>query len=198
VVGCAALLGGLLAGCGSSAAPTTTPAADPARQAAAAATAAERIGGHGRLGSLAVSGAYVPAPASPDVAAAYFTVHNRGDTPDALVAVSTALTPDASLHHYVRSDGAEQMAPLARLAVPPHGRAVLQPGGNHLMLMHPNRQLRQGDRVTLTLHFAHAGTLALSVPVVSAAGLSDTNGAPMPSMNRPATTPMPSMSGMGG
>lgn len=37
-------------------------------------------GGQARIADLQISDAIVPAPASPDVAAAYFTISNRGST----------------------------------------------------------------------------------------------------------------------
>jgi copper(I)-binding protein len=75
------------------------------------------------------------------------------------------------------------------------------------MLMHPSRHLRHGDRVKLTLHFARAGKLAITVPVVSAAGPQDDRQAPMPGMSAmpmhstsgaPSGMPTPAMPGMGG
>ena len=38
----------------------------------------------------------------------------------------------------------------------------MEPGGNHLMLMNPNTQLRAGDEVTITLRFQDG--LELTVP----------------------------------
>jgi copper(I)-binding protein len=181
---------GVFAGCAAS-----QPAGNDSSHNAAARTAntAAKIGGHGRLGALTVTGAYVPAPASPDVAAAYFTVHNHASSADTLTAISSPLTSNVHLHHYVRSGGAERMAPLARLTTPAHSTGVLVPGGNHVMLMHPKRQLRQGDSITLRLHFTRAGTLTLTVPVVSAAGPAGVSGGtPMPNMSG---TKMPNMSG---
>ncbi len=42
-----------------------------------------------RSGSLEVQGPYLPQPASPDVAAAYFTLKNNGAIPDTLLAADS-------------------------------------------------------------------------------------------------------------
>jgi copper(I)-binding protein len=185
---------GVLAGCAASHPASSGDA--HSRAAARTDAAAAEIGGHGRLGALTVTGAYVPVPASPDVAAAYFTVHNHASSTDTLTAISSPLTSNAHLHHYIRSGGAERMAPLARLTIPAHGAGVLRPGGNHVMLMHPNRPLRQGDSITLRLHFTRAGNLTITVPVVSAAGpAAGSGGTPMPNMS---AMPMHGTSGASG
>jgi copper(I)-binding protein len=159
-------------------------------------TATGRPGGVGaRLGALTISDARIPLPASPDVAAAYATVRNTGRTADRLVTVATPVAGMAMLHRYQRtSNGAEVMVPVAAGAsIPPGGTLVLQPGGMHLMLQPLRRALRVGDHVPLTLRFAHAGTLTLSVPVIP---LTEDPMGPMPA--RSGGSDPSDMSGMDG
>lgn len=167
-----------VAGCGSSAAhdraaspsaPATTAGSVDAGSVSAGSVVA---GAHGRVGSLQVSRAYIPAPASPDVTAAYFRVVNSSKTPDALTAVTTPVSHDAMLHHYViASGGSEQMVPLAALPIPAHATAALAPGQTHPIIVSPSPEPTLGATVALTLHFRHAGELTLQVPVVPATGL---------------------------
>lgn len=96
---------------------------------------------------LRVTGAYVPAPASPDVAAAYFTVLDSGRTGDVLTGVASDVSAETMLH---RSTG-QTMEMVGPVRVPAHGRLVFAPGGYHVMLDKPVRRLRPGDHVTLTL-----------------------------------------------
>lgn len=86
-------------------------------------------------------------------AAAYLTIYNSGSAPDTLQSVSADVARAAELDHYVAS-----------------ATVRLHPGGYHIMLMQP-KPLQPGDRVRLTLAFAHAGTVRITEPVVAATGL---------------------------
>lgn len=130
------------------------------------------VGGHARLGHLTITRAYIPDPATPSLAAAYFTVTNTGPA-DRLLSVRTSAFRRATLHRDVTTDGGlEQMvAVLSGAVVPGHGRLVLMPGSYHVMLRHPVRPVRQGMTERLTLRFARAGVVRLVVPVVADTGL---------------------------
>jgi copper(I)-binding protein len=154
----------VVAGCGASSSGASAAGPIPALS---------MTGGHSTLGDLTVTRAYIPDPASPSTAAAYFTVANSGSTPDRLVSVTSSGFASSTVHHYLKTaDGAEEMVPLTGGAViPAHGRLVLQPGADHVMLMRPVRALRQGATAALTLVFAKAGRVTVRVPVVADTGL---------------------------
>lgn len=156
---------GLLAGCGGSSAPKA--AAGDGMPSAMPGT------GSADLGDLHIRGAYIPRQASPDVAAAYFSVTNDGAAADQLVAVTTPSAPSVGIHVTVTSGGAETMRELDSLAVPAGGTALLSVGGRHLMLVKPVRMLREGDKVALTLRFTRAGSVTMTVPVVGFTGPGD-------------------------
>ncbi|HVT63991.1 MAG TPA: copper chaperone PCu(A)C [Mycobacteriales bacterium] len=130
------------------------------------------VGGHAQIGHLTITRAYIPDPATPSLAAAYFTVTNAGPA-DRLVSVRTAAFRSATLHREVTTArGLEQMVAVpAGAVVPAYGRLVLMPGSYHVMLRRPLRALRQGVTERLTLRFAKAGVVRLVVPVVPATGL---------------------------
>lgn len=116
-----------------------------------------------RIASLTVVDAFLPQPASPDVAAIYLTVRNSGSRPDSLVgASSTAAT--GSMLMTENPDGTMGMLPALR--IPAHAQASLTPGRDHLMLEQPLHTLEVGQHVSVTLRFRRAGTLTISVPVV--------------------------------
>lgn len=163
--GFAVIIAGVLTGCG-----TSAPA--PARDGSPLAF----MGGHAALGHLEISRAYIPAPATPSLGAAYFTVTNTGPA-DRLVSVRTSAFRTASLHRYrTLPDGAERMVPVAHGGViPAHGRLVLMPGSDHLMLRRPRHPVEQGAMERMTLRFQHAGTVSMEVPVVAATGLPGTS-----------------------
>ena len=111
---------------------------------------------------LRVEGAYVPQPASPDVAAAYLTVLNSGGARDELTGVRSDVSAETMVH---RSVG-QRMEMAGPLAIPAHGRLVLGPGGYHVMIEMPVRRLRQGDRVRLTLRFRRSAAITVAAPVM--------------------------------
>ena len=70
--------------------------------------------------------------------------------------------------------GVMRMRPLAGgLALPAHGEASLQPGGNHLMLIGPTAPIVAGGSVSVTLRFKKAGEVTLTLPVRAAEGAAD-------------------------
>lgn len=124
--------------------------------------------GSAAAGSIRVTGAYVPQPATPDVAAVYFTIADIGDQADTLISATSTPAALASLMSESTAGGAESMTPLTDgLAIPAHGQVTLAPDGYHLMLTNPAIALKQGETVTLSLRFERAGTVTLKVPVTS-------------------------------
>jgi copper(I)-binding protein len=121
---------------------------------------------------IVISGAYVREPASPDVAAAYFTVFNTTGAADTLTSVVSGAGEDAVLH----ADTNGSMAVTAGgLTVPAHSSVSLSPGKGHVMIEHLLGPLRPGQYVNLQLTFAKAGPVSVSAPVIA--------------INAPAPTP---------
>ncbi|MFF9811800.1 copper chaperone PCu(A)C, partial [Streptomyces coeruleorubidus] len=50
---------------------------------------------------------------------------------------------------------------------PGHGKLVLESGGNHLMFEKLKRKPKEGDKVSLELHFTKSGPLKVEMPVKS-------------------------------
>jgi copper(I)-binding protein len=116
-----------------------------------------------RIGSLQVLDAFLPAPASPSVAAIYLTVKNAGSRADTLVGVESPVANNTML---MTENANGSMGTLTQLRIPAHGQASLVPGRDHVMLEQPNHVLSLGEHVLVTLHFRRAGYLTISVPVV--------------------------------
>jgi len=150
------------------------------------------------VGSLTITGAYVPTPASPDVAAAYLTITNSGSVADRLTKVTSNVASMVMPMTETDSGGVGSMTNLSNITIPPHGSMQFVPDHAHLMLEKPTT-LHAGNTVTLTLTFAHAGTVSITVPVLplgqtpapppASMSMRPTSGAPSPAV-------MPSMSGM--
>jgi len=122
-------------------------------------------------GPLSISGAYIPKPASSDVAAMYFAAHNAGATPLVLTGIDTAAAENASFHHDVTvAGGGQEMQPLPSVTVPPGATVTLRPGAMHVMLEQP-KPLAVGQTVAVTIEVAGRPAITLDVPVVPMTGL---------------------------
>jgi copper(I)-binding protein len=76
----------------------------------------------------------------------------------------------AELHQMVMDAGVMRMRAVAGLDVKPGDRLVLKPGAYHVMLTDLKRPLQAGETFPLTLRFAKAGSIEVSVEVESMAG----------------------------
>lgn len=106
---------------------------------------------------IRVSRAYAAVPATGDRTALYLTVENNSAEDDALVEVSTDVAGRVELHRQVSSGGMMRMERVAEIEVPAGGRATLQPGGLHIMLLDLRRPLGAGDELGIDLTFRRAG-----------------------------------------
>ncbi|MFD7294154.1 copper chaperone PCu(A)C [Streptomyces sp. NPDC059897] len=107
-----------------------------------------------------VEGAFIPAPASGDMAAGFFTVHNKGAA-DTLTSVSSDISQTVSLHTTKGGVMKEQKS----FAVPANGELDFERGGNHVMFENLKRKPAEGDKVSVQLHFAKSGNVKVSFPV---------------------------------
>lgn len=114
---------------------------------------------------ITVTGAYLPEPASPGVAAAYAILHNTGDAADQLTAVETDPPATASLHQDVVRGATGTMVMLTALTIPAHGTATLAPNGDHIMIL-GLADRRPGQTVRLTLVFAASPPVTVQALVV--------------------------------
>ncbi|MFI6490383.1 copper chaperone PCu(A)C [Streptomyces sp. NPDC050564] len=112
---------------------------------------------------LKVTGAYMPAPSMDSMAAGFFTVTNSGGA-DTLTSVTSDLSDDVTLH----STKGGAMEEEKSFAIPAEGRLDFASGGNHLMFEKLTHKPKQGEKVSVELHFAKSGTVKISMPVESA------------------------------
>ncbi len=103
--------------------------------------------------TLAVTGGWTRPTARGMNAAAYFTIVNRGASPDALISASSPLATSASLHESHQMGTVMTMRPLAAIPLPRGRKVLFAPGGLHLMLEGLKRPLRGGERVPVRLVF---------------------------------------------
>ena len=108
------------------------------------------------------------------MSAAFGTLHNPTDGDMVVVAASSPSSPMVELHETVEVDGVAQMREVEGFTVPAGGDVVLEPGGNHLMLMGLTAPLTPGAEVTVVLELADGTTLDVVAPVKEFAGANET------------------------
>ena len=96
------------------------------------------------------------------------TLTNLGSRPDALLSVTTTAAGISQLHEERLADGVVSMRMLASLPLPPGEPVMLQPKGNHIMLMQLAHPLAAGEHIALELHFqSHAPEMASAIIAMS-------------------------------
>ena len=109
-----------------------------------------------------VSDAWIrEAPPNSMVLGGYMMIDNSDDHKHRLLGAYSSAFEWIEMHRTVHHGSVVRMVPLDSLTLSPGGRLVLEPGGNHLMLMNPNTPLRAGDEVTITLTFDNGVELAV-------------------------------------
>jgi len=105
-------------------------------------------------------------PAGAMTGAAYMTLANKAKTADRLTGASSDVAAKVQIHEMKVVNGVMQMREVAGgLAIPAGGSVTLKPGSYHVMLMGLKKPLVAGQSFPLTLTFAKAGTISVTVPV---------------------------------
>jgi periplasmic copper chaperone A len=105
-------------------------------------------------------------PAGAMTGAAYMTIANKTNTADRLTAASSDVAAKVQIHEMAMVNGVMQMRQLVDgLAIPAGGSVTLKPGGYHVMLIGLKKRLIAGQTLPLTLTFAKAGNISITVPI---------------------------------
>jgi copper(I)-binding protein len=110
---------------------------------------------------LSVSGAYIPLPSLPDMAAGYFVLRNNGDKAATLTGVTSPEAQSVSMHQSTAST----MVDTPTVRIPAHGVVTFARGGRHLMLMGLNPAPKLGARIELNLRFDDAAPVTVQATV---------------------------------
>jgi copper(I)-binding protein len=129
----------------------------------AAPAAAEEV----KAGNLVITQAWSRAtPNGAKIGSGYFTVENKGASPDRLIGVTADIAGKVEVHEMATKDGVMTMRPVEKGLTIDAGKTVkLAPGGNHLMMFDLKSPLKQGDTVPVTLEFEKAGKAKISLDV---------------------------------
>ncbi len=101
-----------------------------------------------------------------DEAAAYLTL--QSPTADTLTGIDTQEAGMAMLHQTTHNGTMSGMSDMDSLPLPAGQSVTLAPNGTHIMLMDLKHPLKSGQKLHLTLNFAHAGQQSVTVPVLPA------------------------------
>ncbi|MEO8672972.1 MAG: copper chaperone PCu(A)C [Tahibacter sp.] len=131
-------------------------------------------------GTLHVEGAWIRAmPSGAPMQAGYAVLHNVGDEALSVVSASSVDYANVSLHQTVEENGMTRMRPIEHLDIAGGQGVVLEPGGRHLMLMMPHRELPAGANATITFALQDGSTVTATFVVADA----------MPEVAPPAAPP---------
>jgi periplasmic copper chaperone A len=127
-----------------------------------------------RSGELTIMDAWArPTAPRQGNGAVYLTIVNGGDEADRLTAVTSPVAELVELHvHSIDAQGVARMREVSSIDLPGHGRAVLEPGGFHIMLLRLTEALVEGRRLPLTLSFEQADQVTIEATVGAAPGSS--------------------------
>lgn len=99
--------------------------------------------------------------------AAFFTLHNMGDTDDTLISATSDVAQRVELHTHI-----EDTQGLLRMVEVEDGFPIaagetlaLERGGQHIMFMGLNQSFEQGDEIEVTLTFENAEPMTVTIPV---------------------------------
>lgn len=142
----------------------------------------------GAAGVLDVRDPWVKA-ADAGMTAAFGTLVNDSATDVTITAVRTDVSP-MELHEMTMKDGAMVMqAKPGGIVVRAKSRHVLEPGGDHLMMMNLARPVKPGDELAFTLTFGDGRTQTFTAVVKPFTGANESYdpGHGMPGMSSPAS-----------
>jgi copper(I)-binding protein len=114
--------------------------------------------------SIALATAYVAQPSVPGETVAYLVIRNNGSR-DRLISARTSVGGKVSFRA-PRQPGSSVMQTVPAIGIPAHNTLRLIPDGLHLLITGAG-PMHGGKDITLTLVFAHAGTISVVAQVTN-------------------------------
>lgn len=118
-------------------------------------------------------------PGGAQTGAMYLTLINNGDSADQLLGATTSVADKVQFHSTTEENGMSRMREMQVVDVAPHARATFAPGGMHIMLVGLKQPLKEGQTLSLTLIFAKAGKVDVTVPVAKVGAMRPGDMGPM-------------------
>ena len=99
----------------------------------------------------------------------YMVLKSDANVPWSLQRVTARGFRMVMIHRMVLQDGASRMAMQDSLTIPPGETIVMDDKGYHLMFMGPRKEYKDGDNISVVLHFRDQPPLKLVFPVLKRA-----------------------------
>jgi periplasmic copper chaperone A len=112
-----------------------------------------------------VTDAWARASAGAATTGATYVSLTAGAQADRLTAASTPVAQSAQVHESTSEGGIMRMRPVPELDIPAGKTVKLSPGGYHIMMFGLHQPLKAGQSFPLTLTFAHAAPVTVTVNV---------------------------------
>ena len=108
------------------------------------------------------------APPNATAMAGYVTIVNHTNQDKTLISANSSDFKVVEFHRSVEKNGVYRMVRHKQLVIPANGELELKPGDYHLMLITPNKALKEGDVVDVNIVLANDVTITHSMPVKKA------------------------------
>lgn len=116
--------------------------------------------------SITVIDPYVRAVApGQTVSAAFMQLENGSAEALSVVNATSTVSKVVELHSHVHEGGMMKMRRIDNIDVPANGKAVLEPGGLHIMLIGLHDELQLDQKVSITLEFSDGSSKTIEAPV---------------------------------
>lgn len=83
-----------------------------------------------------------------------------------LIRAESPVAQTIELHTHIKEGDIFRMRPIQEILLPLHQEVLLKSGGLHIMLINLHQTLKEGDSISLTLHFSDQSHCTINVPVM--------------------------------
>jgi hypothetical protein len=114
------------------------------------------------LADLEIDNAWIKnLPPTVLVRAGYMNIFNPGSKAVSIVSVTSDAFKNIEVHQTIVQDGLVRMEQVQDLTIEPNSQLNLQPGGIHLMMMHPTEITSPGDKIQVTIELSDGSQQSL-------------------------------------
>ena len=102
-----------------------------------------------------------------NINAGYLEIENHSAIPVSLLSISSPIFRKIEIHNSLEEDGLKKMQYIESINIPPSEKFNFSPGGYHLMLFDPIRDLQSGNSVPLLFKFTETIQIQVSAIIKS-------------------------------
>lgn len=123
------------------------------------------------VGDITIKDPWARATVGAGAGAAFLTINNAGSKADRLVSATSTVAKTTELHTHIKEGDVMRMRRIDAIDVPAKATTTLEPGGLHIMFLGLASPLAAGGSFPLTLRFAQAGEVSVTVEVKDVAAV---------------------------